>query len=231
MNKIGTLSEKSIHRTLKEFIENDKSKHEVAVGRFIADICYKDRKEIVEIQTKCFKNIIPKLEYYLRNGYTVKIVYPLILNKDIHWIDKESNEVVEVRKSSKKGKIQDIFRELYWIYRYIINEKVELEIYGLNAAETKYLDGYGASQKKRATKIDKEPTEIIGYTAIRNKEDFIKFIPETLRNKEFTSSEYKKVIKSNDKYLSSGLKILREIGIIQIVGKKGNSFVYKCIHN
>ena len=228
MNKIGTLSEKSIHRTLKEFIESDSEKQEVAVGRYIADICYTNRKEIIEIQTKSFKNLVPKLEYYLRNGYTVKIVYPLILNKEIHWIDKESNEVVEIRKSSKKGRIQDIFRELYWVYKYIIENSVELEIYGLNAVETKYLDGYGASQKKRATKIDKEPTEIIGYTPIRNKEDFIKFIPEALRNKEFTSNEYKKAVKSNDKYLSSGLKILREIGIIKIVDKRGNSFVYKC---
>ena len=228
MNKIGTLSEKSIHRVLKGFIESNSEKQEVAVGRYIADICYTDRKEIIEIQTKSFKNLVPKLEYYLRNGYTVKIVYPLILNKEIHWIDKESNEVVEVRKSSKKGRIQDVFRELYWVYKYIIENNVELEIYGLSAVETKYLDGYGASQKKRATKIDKEPTEIIGYTAIRNKEDFIKFIPEALRNKEFTSNEYKKAVKSNDKYLSSGLKILREIGTIKIIDKRGNSFVYKC---
>ena len=60
-NQIGTLSEKSIHSEIKNYLEPNKEYQEVKVGNYIADI--KRGNEIFEIQTQQFKNLIFKLKY------------------------------------------------------------------------------------------------------------------------------------------------------------------------
>ena len=49
---IGELSEKGVHNGLKNYLEPDKSKQEIKVGRYFADI--KNDSGIIEIQTKQF---------------------------------------------------------------------------------------------------------------------------------------------------------------------------------
>ena len=225
-NQIGTLSEKSIHSEIKNYLEPNKEYQEVKVGNYIADI--KRYNEIFEVQTQQFKNLISKLNYYIKNGYNITIVYPLIQEKYINWIDPISTEIVERRKSSYKRYIQDIFKELYWIKDYIVKEQIKLKIITLTAEEYKYLDGYGQNNKYKATKIDKVPSKIINEINIQSVNDFKIFLPDTLP-KEFTSKDFQKYTKSRSKYLGSGLKILREIGVIKVIRKQGNAYVYEIL--
>lgn len=225
-NQIGTLSEKSIHSEIKNYLEPNKEYQEVKVGNYIADI--KRDNEIFEVQTQQFKNLISKLNYYIKNGYDITVVYPLVQEKYINWIDPISTEIVERRKSSYKKYIQDIFKELYWIKDYIANEQIKLKIITLTAEEYKYLDGYGQNQKYKATKIDKVPSKIINEINIQSVNDFKIFLPDTLP-KEFTSKDFQKYTRSRSKYLGSGLKILREIGVIKVIRKEGNAYVYEIL--
>lgn len=225
-NQIGTLSEKSIHSEIKNYLEPNKEYQEVKVGNYIADI--KRDNEIFEVQTQQFKNLISKLNYYIKNRYNITIVYPLIQEKYINWIDPISTEIVERRKSSYKRYIQDIFKELYWIKDYIVKEQIKLKIITLTAEEYKYLDGYGQNNKYKATKIDKVPSKIINEINIQSVNDFKIFLPDTLP-KEFTSKDFQKYTRSRSKYLGSGLKILREIGVIKVVRKQGNAYVYEIL--
>ncbi len=223
-NQIGTLSEKSIHSEIKNYLEPRKEYQEVKVGNYIADI--KRDNEIFEVQTQQFKNLISKLNYYILNKYDVTVAYPLVHEKYINWVDTESTEVVERRKSSYKKYIQDIFKELYWIKDYIVNKQIKLMIISLEVNDYRYLDGYGQNSKYKATKIDKIPTKILNEITIESIDDFKIFLPNTLP-KEFTSKDFQKCTKSRSKYLGSGLKMLRELGIIQVIDKKGNAFIYK----
>ena len=48
-NRIGELSEKTVHAVLKDYFAPEREHQEVKVGRFYADIC--TGEEIMEIQT------------------------------------------------------------------------------------------------------------------------------------------------------------------------------------
>ena len=224
MNQIGTLSEKSIHSLVKDYIEPNKEYQEVKVGNYIADI--KKDNVIYEIQTQQFKKLLGKINYYIKNNYKTIIVYPIAQNKYINWVEPSSMDIVERRKTPHKGVIQDMFKELYWIVDYLEHPLVELNIILLDAEEYKYLDGYGQNCKKRATKIDKVPTKVNEIIQIKSIKDLSKFIPNTLPE-NFTSKDFIKHSKCNKRWAGSGLKMLREKGIIQIVGKQGSSFIYK----
>lgn len=223
MNQIGTISEKSVHSLIKEYLEPNKEMHEIKIGRYIADI--KNDKCIYEIQTQQFKKLLNKIDYYISINQKVTIVYPLIKKKYINWIDPISNKILERRKTPHNGVIQDMFKELYWIVDYLENELVELSIILINAEEYKYLDGIGHNSKKRATKIDKIPTSIEELIKIKSINDLIVFVPDTLP-KEFSSRDFIKHSKCNKRWAGSGIKILREKNIIRIVNKKGNSYIY-----
>lgn len=221
MNNIGTLSEKSVHAYIKDSISSEYQ--EIPVGRFIADV--KIGNTIYEVQTAQYKKLLPKIDYYISCGYEIIVIMPIIQNKVIQWVDPVSNEVVESRKSTHKGVIQDYFKDLYWIQDYINNNQIKLWLYLVDVNEYKYLDGYGASNKKRATKIDKVPTKIDKIIKINSISDMKIFIPDTLP-KEFDSIQFKKHSHSNSKYTASGLKQLRELGVISIIRKEGNKFIY-----
>ena len=59
---IGTLSEKSLHRMIKLFIEEDESFHEVEFLGSVADI--KRENQIYEIQTHSAERLVPKLKKF-----------------------------------------------------------------------------------------------------------------------------------------------------------------------
>ena len=223
-NGIGTLSEKSIHSIIKDYLSPNKENQEIKVGRYVADI--KIGNQIIEIQTQNFKKLINKIEYYLETGYNIKVVYPVIYERYTNWIDPISHKIVERRKSPIKGCIQDFLTELYWVYKYLENDKFDISIILINAEEYKYLDGYGQNSKKHATKIDKVPTKILNEIQIKTIKDLVVMVPQTL-DIEFNSKDFIKHSKCRKKWIGSGIKLLRDIGVITVVRKEGNSFIYR----
>ena len=89
-NGIGTLSEKTVHAVLKNYYAPDETQHEIPVEGCVADIF--NGKEIIEIQTRSFDRMRPKLERFLPL-YPVTIVYPIPYCKHVFWIDEETGEI------------------------------------------------------------------------------------------------------------------------------------------
>ena len=77
---IGTKQEKTLHQTIKYFLELNESNHEVKIDKKIVDI-YKDN-EIFEIQTQGFDKLRDKLNTLLPN-YSVTVVFPIAHIKKI----------------------------------------------------------------------------------------------------------------------------------------------------
>ena len=71
---IGTLGEKTLHHTLKNYFEPNKEKQEVRIKTYYADIY--NEKGIIEIQTQQFYRLRGKLKVFLKE-YPVTLVYPV----------------------------------------------------------------------------------------------------------------------------------------------------------
>ena len=106
---IGTLAEKLVHKVLKYWIEPREEYHERRLCGSVADIF--DGERIVEIQTRAFIKLLPKLRKFLVS-YPVTVVYPVVTDRLVEWCDPESGEIVEVKKSPKKGRECDLLAEL-----------------------------------------------------------------------------------------------------------------------
>ena len=98
-NGIGTLSEKTVHSVLKNYLEPDTTYHEIKTGRYVADIRTPDG--IYEIQTRQFNKLRNKLEAFLPE-YSVTVVYPIPHIKYLRWIDGQTGEITPAANPRKK---------------------------------------------------------------------------------------------------------------------------------
>jgi len=220
---IGTLKERTLHAILKCYLEPDESNTEVKIGPYFADI--KNDNEIIEIQTRNFRALKNKLEFFLEDNI-VTVVYPIASTKWLIWLDTETGELSKRRKSPKEGQIYDIFSELYAIKPLLNHDNFKLKIILLEIEEYRYLNGWSKDKKKGSERMDRIPKELIDEVCFSSVSDYIKLVPDTLPE-EFTSKEFKKYTNTSLKTSQLGIGILFSLGIIERIGKSGRSYLYK----
>lgn len=222
---IGTYKEKRLHAVLKKYIDRDTSHHEIPMFGSVADIFDGDR--IVEIQTGSLRPLREKLEKYTKNGYyDIEVVCPIAEKKWIAWIDAETGEATEKRRSPKKGRASDIIPEIYYLLDFIPSERLKLHLVMLEVEEYRMLNGWSRDKKKGSTRYERIPIDILGEIELTSSEDYDVLIPSELEA-EFNSADFKRATRLSQRKTSYSLKTLTLMGLIERVGKKGNSYVYK----
>ena len=224
---IGTLSEKSVHAILKHYMEPDEDRHEVPIENFVADI-YADG-EIIEIQTRQFYRMKDKLNTFLPL-YPVTVVYPIPRQKWVVWIDPESGELCERRKSPLKGNPYTVFPELYRIKMFLKDPNLRMRLVLMDMEEYKLLDGYGKDKKKRASKFDRIPTALVEEVEINCIQDYMQFVPYELEE-PFTVKDFAKAAHIRVALARPTVHILSYMGMIEKVGKKGNAHLYRAVEH
>lgn len=220
---IGTLAEKTLHAVLKRYFEPDETKHEIKVGRHVADIV--NDSGIVEIQTRAFNVLRPKLEAYLET-YPVTVVYPIARTKWLHWIDLESGAVTNKRKSPKTGTYYDAFRELYKIKPYLRHPNLHIRLLLLDMEEYRYLDGWSTDKKKGSSRCERIPVGLVEEFDLHCGADYAQLIPATLSG-SFTAKDFAKVAVLRQKTAQTVVHLLHHMGALRRTGKQGRSYLYE----
>lgn len=220
---IGTLSEKTMHIILKNYYEPDEDKQEIPIGNYVADIYEGD--EIIEIQTRQFNRMRAKLDAFLPE-FPVTIVYPIPRNKYLIWIDEETGELSNRRKSNVKGTPYLAFDELYKIKMYLKDPNIRIRLVMVDIEEYKLLNGWSRDKKKGSTRFDRIPLELVEEIDITCSEDYLQFVPYELEE-PFTVKEYAKAAKVPARRAQTIINILKYVGVIEFVGKNKREYLYK----
>ena len=219
---IGTLSEKLIHRTLKYYFEPDSSKHEIESYGVVADI--KNDSGIIEIQTRSFEKLLPKLELFLANNQ-VTVVHPIIEKRMICRVNEETGEILPPRKSSKIGRPIDALPELAKISGFLSHENLKILLVFLDATETRMIRKKKKVGRHKTDKIDASPTSINSIIELKSYADYPALLPENLPQ-TFTSSEFGRICRLKSIGLHNSLKFLTKIGVLTRERKGGRAFIY-----
>ena len=218
---IGEYKEKTLHRTLKHYFEPDTDLHEVAFAGSVADI--KNSEGIIEIQTRSFDRLVPKLHRFLPES-DVTIVYPIIETKTIAKVDVHSGESLPPRKSPRKGRASDALAELAKIRDFLPNDRLKIIILFLDATEIRMSGGSTAVGRRRTTKIDLVPTAVKSALVLKERDDFEILLPKSL-GESFTSAEFEKASGLHKINLHNSLMLLLGLGILTRE-KQGRRYVY-----
>ncbi len=220
---IGTLGEKTLHSVIKRYLQPNEEYREVRIGRLVADIY--DGDTVTEIQTRNFLALKKKLPRLLEVA-PVRIVLPLPYVKWVCWIDRETGEVSKKRKSPKCGRPHDGLYEMSKIKEFLADERISLTVLMINMEEYRNLDGWGNGGKRGSSRHERIPLELVEEYNFSSHEDYKLFIPDGL-NEKFTLKEFEKASKLNHNRAVGGLNILRSLGIVDSVGKRGRENLYQ----
>jgi hypothetical protein len=232
---IGTYFEKRMHTVLKNYICSDQNYHEVVVSdteldrkktsNYIADILIEDK--IFEIQTGSFYPLSTKIKYYMQNtDFYVEIVYPVIVDNKIFWINNDGGEIMKSRKSPIHNSYEQLIAQMYFLLPYINNKKLSFRVLLLSANEYRTYDVDKNNKKKNSTRYEIIPVELYDEKVFNSKEDFYDILPDNLSD-IFVASEFGKAIKLRGRAIYGALKVFCELGIIEKLGKNGRSFEYR----
>jgi len=220
---IGTLSEKTMHAVLKHYYAPDEEMHEIPIENYVADIY--TGTEIIEIQTRAMDRMRKKLEVFLPL-YPVTIVYPIPREKWLYWIDEETGEVSQKRKSPKKGNPYQAFIELYKIRPFLAHPNLRLRLDLIDMEEYRLLNGWSRDKKRGSERYDRIPTAFVEEICIDCVRDYMQLIPYELPE-PFTVKEFAKCAKIPVRLAGTILLIFYDLGLVNRVGKSGNSYIYE----
>ena len=220
---IGMQSEKTLHAVLKNYIDADEDHQEIPVDNFIADI-YHDG-HITEIQTAQMGAMRAKLSCFLPQ-YPVRIVYPIPAQKWIIWVDPESGQLIKRNKSPLRGSFFHAFRELYRIRPFLRDPNLSLELLLIDMDEYRLLDGWSRNKKRGSHRYDRIPLYLHDRMILACPQDYMQFVPEELPE-PFTSAQFAKAVGFRKQGFSTVLLLLTEMGVVERIGKKGNSYLYQ----
>ncbi len=236
---INTYNESSLHKSLKTLYSiNNDSQIEVERDGHIYDILQKDGR-VIEIQTKNVSKLYSKIKDAIDKGHKCLIVHPIVNEKII--ITKDSSgKILSKRKSPKKESIYHLFRELTGIYPLLLDKNFSLELPFVSITEErlKTEDKVQSKNKKRRfkkdwIKIDKKLNFISERKIFSSKEDYMSLIPFK-KGEDFTVNDLKKRIlllhdiqKSELNNISLMLWLYRHMGLIELIGKEGRSYLYR----
>lgn len=220
---IGTLSEKALHAALKAYYEPDVESREVSLGGYVADIVGEDG--IIEIQTRGFDRLRDKLDAFLE--FTrVTVVYPIVKQRWLCWIDPETGEVSPKKKSPKKQIPFDVFPELYKLKKQMQHPNFTLRLALLESTDYRYLDGYGEQRKIRSTRGERIPDALLGEIDLHSPMDYLALLPETIEE-PFTTKTLAKAMKRPVAHAQTAVNVLYTIGALERVGREKNTYLYK----
>ncbi len=221
MNKIGTLSENSLHADIKQYILEEGDKTEEKVSPYVIDIVRGNT--LIEIQIKHFYKLKPKLSVLLCD-HQIHIVHPIPIAK---WVVRqdECGAVISRRKSPQKKNLYHVFDQLVYLTDYIPHPNLFLDILLVQQEDILKNDGKGSWRRKGWSTVDQRLIQITQQHCLHTLDDFADLIPADICS-PFTTSSLAQAIGCPIRLAQKLTYTLSRIGILTMNGKIGKRNTY-----
>jgi hypothetical protein len=209
----------SLHTSLINWYARQGDEIEARVDGYFIDVLRGN--ELVEIQTRSFNKIKPKLERLLEN-HKVRLVHPIAAEKWIIREDKNDPTRLVKRKSPKHGRIEDIFHELVFIPDLIQKPNFTIEILIIKEQQSWLQDGSGSWRRRGWSIVDRALVEIQNQYIFQKQQDFINLLPSSLPE-SFTTRQVSELSKIPRRTAQKMIYCLHKMGGLSLkamVGKE-----------
>ncbi len=219
---IGILGEKTLHATLKLWLDDDPAHHEIPLPLgSVADIF--DGERVTEIQTANFSAFRKKLEKLLA-AYPVTVVHPLVRAKWVAWIAPETGEIGKPRRSGRRGSFTDAGKELIYILPLLGHPNLTVRLVLLDVEEQRLLDGWGNGGKRGSHRAERLPLALGETVTLKEPADYAALLPPDLPT-PFTAAQFGKAARLQGRNLQGTLKVLLAVGVLRRE-KDGQKYIY-----
>jgi hypothetical protein len=221
-SKFSTLNEKPLHETLKRWYALPGDTFEVPVDGSVIDIVRGDL--LIEIQTKNFTAIKPKLQKLLVN-HPVRLVYPIPREKWIVKLAEDGNSPATRKRSPKRGTYEQVFYEMVRLPELIKNPNFSIELLLIEEEEIRRYDGVRGWRRRGWVIEERKLLRVSDRQILNSPADMLAFIPANLPE-PFSVNDLAKATKINQKLAQKMVYCLRAMGCLAPAGKKVNAILY-----
>jgi hypothetical protein len=222
VNQISTLNEKPLHAALKTWYARPGDRFEVQVEGFIIDVV-RDRL-LIEIQTTSLSSLKRKLLALVEHHH-IRLVYPIPQEKWLVKLAQDGHSAPSRRKSPKRGKIEDVFWELVSFPKLLAHPSFSLEVLLIQEEEIRRHDGTRAWRRGGWVTHERRLLHVVDRRRFHTPADMGELLPSVL-GEPFTTSDLAAAIARPRRLAQRMAYCLREMGVIEAVGKHGNAILY-----
>lgn len=221
---IGTLKEHSLHAQIIQHLSRTGDQLEADLNGYVIDILRGG--QIIEVQTRNLGKLLPKLRK-LSDEYQVEIVFPIPQIKYIRKISG-AGEFVSRRKSPKRGRPEDVFRELVRATGLINHPNTSLTLLMIEAEEVWRDDGEGSWRRKHWSIYERHMLQVHGRHTYKAPADFLSFLPKSLPS-PFTNRQLAKSLKIQNSLAGKITYTLKKMNLLEIIGKEGRANLFQTL--
>ncbi len=222
---INLYAERSLHAQIKKFYWESGDRFEAKVDGKIVDIL-KGNGEVIEVQTRGIGKIQAKALALSRSGHSVRIVYPLAVEREIRRLDPATDELVSIRRSPKRGTMYELFAELVHAPGLIAAKNITIDVLLVKTAETRKNDGTGSWRRRGDRTIDSELVEVRGSRSFRTASQWLSFIPRQL-SPPWSSMALASALGIPTERARQLLYCFAKAGLVSEVGRRGRTKLYE----
>jgi hypothetical protein len=215
-----------------------KRRTEKAVAGFVADGVSADG-EFIEVQTGSFGPLRRKARELAAHG-RVRIIHPVIITKyievfasprngtrrDTRAASKKTAQCLYRRKSPRRGNPWDLFKALLHAPELPLIPGLRIELALVDVTEQRVTDGKGSWRRKGQSILDRELAARHETILLERPKDYLRFVP-CVKTEEFTSTLLAERAGISTVMAGKTLYVLTKLGIVERIGKKGNSWLYR----
>ncbi|MGC9320562.1 MAG: hypothetical protein ACP5KN_21185 [Armatimonadota bacterium] len=218
---IGVLNEQPLHAALKQWYAQPEGLVEVTVDGFVVDVLRDDL--LIEIQVGNFSSIKQKMRR-LTEHHPVRLVYPIPREKWLIKMPRRKGGAVERRKSPKRGRVEEVFKELVSFPALLSRDTFSLEVVFTWEEELRHHDP--SEWRNRGWVTDERRLlDVVGRHLFERPEDMLAVLPKALPE-QFTTADLAEAM-DGPRWLAQKMAYcLRKMGGVMQVGKRGRSKLY-----
>jgi hypothetical protein len=219
---IGTLRERPLHASLKQWYARPGDQVESPVEGFVIDLVRDDL--LIEIQTRSFPSMKRKLTSLLDLGHRVRIVHPIAIDRWIVKVD-DSGTVLGRRRSPKHGDPTDVFAELVSFPELLAHPNLEIDLILTNEDEIRRHTPDRAWRRRGWVVVERHLLEVVGSVLLQSTTDVTALMPEGLPD-PFTTAELAERLGRPRRAGQQMAYCLHKADLLSTAGKRGNSILY-----
>lgn len=226
---IGILAERSLHAALKRWYAEPQDQMEVPLEGYHIDLVRGDL--LIEIQTRNFYALKKKL-FNLLQGHPLRLVHPIAVEKWLVRVAADGQTEIGRRRSPKRGAFEDIFDELVHVPQLLAHPNFSLEILLIREEEIRRVRQAREKPARRTRfprdwdRHDHRLLEVVSSRRVNSAQDLAQFLPATLPEL-FTNADLAAALGNHAHRAQTMTYVMRQLGLVEIVGKHGRALVYR----
>ena len=220
---IGLLRERHLHASLKRWYAQPGDRAEVPVDGYVIDLVRGDL--LIEVQTRGFAGMKPKVKALLGRGRRLRVVHPIAVDRWIVNVEPDGT-VLTRRLSPRHGAIVDIASELITFPEMLAQPTFEIEVLLTAEEEYRTLVPGKCWRRKGWTVIERRLMEVVDRVVIARPADLAKLLPADLPAR-FTTADLALALGRPRRVGQHLAYCLAKCGLVVADGRRGHAIEYR----